>query len=435
MTVIRAPKGDREPETQGPCDTSSLRCKCNAVQCPMRHSSEALPVHDGGAGLVVLALGDPHLLEGAEGGEDGAADPDGVLALRRGHDLDLHGGGRQGCELLGHALADASEHRRAAREHHVGVEVLADVNITLHDGLEGRVMDAAGLLAHEARLEEHLRAAEALAAHRDDVAIRQLVGLLLVRALRGRLHLRVEVQRDVAELLLHIANNLTLRSRGEGVAALREDLHQVLREVPTREVQTQDGVRQRVALVDGHGVGHTIAGVHDNARGAARGVQRKHGLDCHVHGRHVEGLKHDLRHALTVRLRVQRGLREQHWVLLRRHAQLVVERVVPDLLHVIPVRDNAMLNGVLQGQHSALALRLVTHVALLLVHAHHDAWHLRTAHNRGEDGPRGIVTGEASLAHAAAVVHDERRNLLVGHGCKYGAGAARVLGGLLSLGP
>ena len=38
-----------------------------------------------------------------------------------------------------------------------------------------------------------------------------------------------------------------------------------------------------------------------------------------------------------VRLRLQRGLREQHWVLLRRHAQLVVERVVPDLLHVIPV--------------------------------------------------------------------------------------------------
>ena len=52
---------------------------------------EALAVHDAGAGLVVLLLGDPHLLEGGEGGEDGAADPDGVLALRRGDDLDLHG--------------------------------------------------------------------------------------------------------------------------------------------------------------------------------------------------------------------------------------------------------------------------------------------------------------------------------------------------------
>ena len=41
---------------------------------------EALPVHDGGAGLVVLLLGDPHLLEGGEGGKDGASDPDGVPA-------------------------------------------------------------------------------------------------------------------------------------------------------------------------------------------------------------------------------------------------------------------------------------------------------------------------------------------------------------------
>ena len=39
---------------------------------------------------------------------------------------------------------------------------------------------------------------------------------------------------------------------------------------------------------------------------------------------------HDLRHALPVRLRVQRSLREQHRVLLRRDAQLVVEGVVPD---------------------------------------------------------------------------------------------------------
>eukprot|EP00445_Apocalathium_hangoei_P064754 CAMPEP_0204112228 /NCGR_PEP_ID=MMETSP0361-20130328/2925_1 /ASSEMBLY_ACC=CAM_ASM_000343 /TAXON_ID=268821 /ORGANISM="Scrippsiella Hangoei, Strain SHTV-5" /LENGTH=156 /DNA_ID=CAMNT_0051062389 /DNA_START=64 /DNA_END=531 /DNA_ORIENTATION=+ len=44
----------------------------------LHQSSEALPVHDRGAGLVVLALGDPHLLEGAQRRQDGAADPDGV---------------------------------------------------------------------------------------------------------------------------------------------------------------------------------------------------------------------------------------------------------------------------------------------------------------------------------------------------------------------
>eukprot|EP00445_Apocalathium_hangoei_P035076 CAMPEP_0203941948 /NCGR_PEP_ID=MMETSP0359-20131031/78231_1 /ASSEMBLY_ACC=CAM_ASM_000338 /TAXON_ID=268821 /ORGANISM="Scrippsiella Hangoei, Strain SHTV-5" /LENGTH=94 /DNA_ID=CAMNT_0050872587 /DNA_START=30 /DNA_END=311 /DNA_ORIENTATION=+ len=81
-------------------------------------SSEALPVHDGGAGLIILALGDPHLLGGAHPRQDGAAEEHRVLALRRRHDPDLHIG-RKGCELIRHALADAREHRGAAGQHDV----------------------------------------------------------------------------------------------------------------------------------------------------------------------------------------------------------------------------------------------------------------------------------------------------------------------------
>lgn len=44
---------------------------------------------DGRARFVVFLLGDPHLLEGGEGGKDGSSNPDGVLALRGSDDLDL----------------------------------------------------------------------------------------------------------------------------------------------------------------------------------------------------------------------------------------------------------------------------------------------------------------------------------------------------------
>merc|ERR1711981_1245806 len=54
---------------------------------------EALAVDNGGAALVVLLLGDPHLLEGGEGSQDGSSDPDGVLPLGGSDDLDLDGGG------------------------------------------------------------------------------------------------------------------------------------------------------------------------------------------------------------------------------------------------------------------------------------------------------------------------------------------------------
>ncbi|KFO76326.1 hypothetical protein N303_08553, partial [Cuculus canorus] len=132
---------------------------------------------------------------------------------------------------------------------------------------------------------------------------------------------------------------------------------------------------QSITLVDGHGVGDTIPRVHNNTSGTTGGVQGQHGLDGHIHGWGVEGLKHDLylRHLLPVGLGVEGGLGEQDRVLLGGDAQLVVKGVVPDLLHVIPVGDNTVLDGVLEGEDAPLALRLVPHVAVLLPHAHHDA--------------------------------------------------------------
>ena len=88
---------------------------------------------------------------------------------------------------------------------------------------------------------------------------------------------------------------------------------------------------QGVPLVDGHSVRDTVARVEHDASGAARGVEGQHGLDGHVHGWGVEGLKHDLGHLLTVGLGVEGSLSQQHWVLLRGHTQLVVEGVMPDL--------------------------------------------------------------------------------------------------------
>merc|ERR1712113_464733 len=141
------------------------------VQQKWESSSKTLPVHDGRARLVVLALGNPHIRECTERGEDGTADPDRVLALWRRNDLDFHRGWRECRQLLRHAFADAREHCGAPGEHDIRVQVFADVDITLHDALEGRVVDPGCLLPHETRLEQDLRATEPLAAHRDDVPI------------------------------------------------------------------------------------------------------------------------------------------------------------------------------------------------------------------------------------------------------------------------
>merc|ERR1711976_779644 len=93
---------------------------------------------------------------------DGTPNPHRVLALWWCDDLDLHRGGSECRQLLRHAFADAREHGITSGQHNIRVQIFADVQITLHDGLEGGVMDAACLLANERWLEEHFRASESL---------------------------------------------------------------------------------------------------------------------------------------------------------------------------------------------------------------------------------------------------------------------------------
>merc|ERR1712121_231999 len=252
-------------------------------------SLEALSVDNSGARLVVLLLGDPHLQEGGEGGQDGAADPHRVLPLGGSDDLDLDGGGRQGGDLLLHPVGDTGVHGGASGHDGVGVQVLTDVNVALHDGVVRGLVDAAGLHAEEGRLEEGLGAAEPLVADGDDLTVGKLVGLLQGAAGGGGSHLLLKVQGDVAQLLLDVPHDLALGGGGEGVAALSEDLHQVVGQVTASKVQTQDGVGQGVPLVDGDSVGDTVTRVQDNTGGTAGGVQGEHGLDGHVHGGRVEG--------------------------------------------------------------------------------------------------------------------------------------------------
>merc|ERR1712154_390689 len=130
-------------------------------------------------------------------------------------------------------------------------------------------------------------------------------------------------------------------------------------------------------------------------------------LDGDVHGRGVEGLEHDLGHLLPVGLGVEGGFGKKDWVLLGGNSQLIVEGVVPDLLHVIPVGPESLLNGVLQGEDTPLGLGLVTDIGVFLSHTDHDSLVAGTADNGGEDSSGSVISGESSLAHAGAIVNNQ----------------------------
>jgi len=378
-------------------------------------SLEALAVNNGWAAFIVFLLGDPHLLEGGERSEDGSSNPDGVFPLRGSDDLDLDGGWGKSSDLLLHTVSNTRVHGGTSRHDSVGIEILTDVNITLHDGVVGGLMDTTGFHSKEGRLEESLRAAETLIANGDDLAVGKFIGLLEGGGGSSSGHLLLEVKSNIAELLLDVTDNLTLSSGGERVATLSEDLHQVVGELTSSKVKTDDGMGKGITFIDGDTVGDTITRVHDDTSGTARGIEGEDSLDGNIHGGHVEGLKHDLGHLLTVGLGVEGSLSQEDGLLLGGNTELVVEGVVPDLLHVIPVGDDSVLNGVLQGEDTSLGLSLISNIGILLSHTDHDTLVSWSSNNGGEDSSGSVISGKTSLAHAGSIVNNKSSNVLVTH--------------------
>ena len=98
----------------------------------------------------------------------------------------------------------------------VTIEILTDIDIALHDGVEGGDVDTATLKTQDRWLEECLRSTETLVTNGDDLSVGKLVGFLQAGRLAGGLDFLLKVKGNVAELLLDITNDFALGSGGEG---------------------------------------------------------------------------------------------------------------------------------------------------------------------------------------------------------------------------
>merc|ERR1719452_304010 len=210
-------------------------------------------------------------------------------------------------------------------------------------------------------------------------------------------------------------DNLTLSSGGERVATLSEDLHQVVGKLTSSKIKTDNGMGKGITFIDGDTVGDTISRVHDDTSGTSGSIEGEDSLDSNIHGGHVEGLEHDLGHLLTVSFWVEGSLSEEDRLFLRGNTELIVEGVVPDLFHIIPVGDDSVLNGVLEGKDTSPGLSLISNIGILLSHTDHHTLVARTANNGREDSAGSIISSKTSLAHAGAIVNDKSSNIFVTH--------------------
>merc|ERR1712119_99725 len=246
-------------------------------------------------------------------------------------------------------------------------------------------MDSTGFHSKEGRLEESLRAAETLIANGDDLAVRKFIRLLEGGGGSSSGHFLFKVKSNIAELLLDVTDNLTLGSGGEEVATFSEDLHQIVCELTSSKIKTDNGMGKSITFIDRNSMGDTISRVHNNTSGTSRGIQGEGSLDGNIHGGHVEGFKHDLSHLLTVSLGVEGSLSQKDGLFLRGNTEFIVEGVMPDLLHVIPVGDDTVFNWVFEGEDTSLGLSLISNIGILLSHTNHHTLVAGTSNNGGED--------------------------------------------------
>ena len=112
------------------------------------------------ARLVIFFLGDPHVLEGTKRTEDTASNPNRILALGRGRDLDLDVARSESKKFFVHAISDTREHSSAAGKDDVGKQFTTDVDITLEDGIVSGGVDSWIFFTKESRVEQSLWSAE-----------------------------------------------------------------------------------------------------------------------------------------------------------------------------------------------------------------------------------------------------------------------------------
>merc|ERR1719419_956823 len=158
---------------------SNATCEGNKdlEQCKRTADLEAFSVDDGWTSFIVVGLGDPHGLESGEGSKDGTSDPDGAFSLWGSNDLDLHGGWGKTGDFLLHSVGNTWVHGGTSGKDVVSVKILTDVNVALHDGVVGGLVDTSSFHTEEGWLEEGFWATESFVSDGDDLSIWQFVAL------------------------------------------------------------------------------------------------------------------------------------------------------------------------------------------------------------------------------------------------------------------
>ena len=76
-----------------------------------------------------------------------------------------------------------------------------------------------------------------------------------------------------------------------------------------------------------------------------------------------------------------RTFSEEAWVFGGSDSQFVIEAMMPDFGHIIPVVDDTVLDGVVEFKDTFFSLGFFSHVYIFVIHADHDVIVFGSSHD------------------------------------------------------
>jgi len=365
-------------------------------------------VDDGGTVLLVVLHGDPAGGEGREGSQGRGTLPHGVLTVSGGDNSNLGAGWELLENLLLESISETLVHGGTTGEDDVLAQVLSDIDVGGLDGGIAELVEGLAGLTVEGWLEEQLWALHSnLSWDGDNTLVWESVLHILGGGVGSLSKLSVVLLGDEGGLLLDVLDDFQLSGGGERLTSAEQKLLHPVGQDTAGNLHLLDGVWDAETLIDWNSVGDTITSVANKTGGSTSGVEGHDSLEGNIGVLDLEGLEHDGDHLLSVGLWVTWGLSEEDTsALLWGDTELVVEGVVPDLLHVLPRLDDTSGNWVVQVQDTSLLLSLITNVLGLGLGALHSGGVLWSAHNRWEDSAWSVLTSETGLDHTGAIVNN-----------------------------
>ena len=372
-------------------------------------ASVALSVDDGGTALYVVFLGDPGAREGGEGSKGGTSLPDGVLSIGGSDDTDIGALGKTVGDLSLESVSETLVHGGTTGENNVLSKLLSHINVGVVDGVESESLHGLAGLTVQARSEEELRAGHSsVSLDGDDSLVGELEVHVVLGGVLGGGVLGFVVSGDISAKLLNVFDDFHLSGGSEGFTLLEEELLHVLGEDTSSDLHLLDGVGDHETLEDGDGVSNTITRVDDETSGSTGSVEGHDGLDGDIHVLDLEGLEHNLSHALSVVLGVTGSLSEENTGdLAGDDSELVVESVMPDFLHIIPGLDDTGGDGVGEVEDTFLLHGFITDVFIFVLDSLHGVLVLDTSNDGWEHSSWGFFSSNTGLDHAGTIVDDD----------------------------